>query len=302
MPPTAKSDLLGLLAACKDSLDDTPRLVLADWLEEHGDGARAEFIRLQVRQASDRGAERDCDGPAVFARQAELRRTHAAGWLGPLAQVPGVSFERGLVRIRATALQLLGFRFADLPPECLAWVETLRLHDGREGLDELFGGPILPLFSRLDLHATAVSERGVRELVGSPLGTRLRWLSLGDNDLGPWGLRALARLPRGAQLTKLELWDVGATHAALAALLEGHGLTQLLELVLSSNRIGDAAVTLLIRSRRLPSLVHLDLDANRITDRGARLVLAWARRRHAEVTMEDNSVSEELLDTLAEIA
>ncbi len=31
--------------------DDTPRLVYADWLDEHGDPARAEFIRVQCQLA-----------------------------------------------------------------------------------------------------------------------------------------------------------------------------------------------------------------------------------------------------------
>src|SRR5262249_14426998 len=31
--------------------DDNLRLILADWLEEHGDPDRAEYIRLQVRRA-----------------------------------------------------------------------------------------------------------------------------------------------------------------------------------------------------------------------------------------------------------
>jgi len=32
--------------------DDTPRLVLADWIDEQGEAARAEFIRLQIRIAA----------------------------------------------------------------------------------------------------------------------------------------------------------------------------------------------------------------------------------------------------------
>jgi uncharacterized protein (TIGR02996 family) len=31
--------------------DDAPRLIYADWLEEHGDLDRATFIRIQIRQA-----------------------------------------------------------------------------------------------------------------------------------------------------------------------------------------------------------------------------------------------------------
>src|SRR4051812_185048 len=34
-----------------DSPDDAPRLIFADWLEDHGDADRAEFIRTQCRLA-----------------------------------------------------------------------------------------------------------------------------------------------------------------------------------------------------------------------------------------------------------
>jgi uncharacterized protein (TIGR02996 family) len=41
-----------LLAAVLDAPDDdAPRLVYADWLEEHGQPERAEFIRAQVERA-----------------------------------------------------------------------------------------------------------------------------------------------------------------------------------------------------------------------------------------------------------
>lgn len=38
-----------LKAICDSPDDDTPRLVFADWLTEHGDEPRAEFIRLGIR-------------------------------------------------------------------------------------------------------------------------------------------------------------------------------------------------------------------------------------------------------------
>ncbi|HYT91149.1 MAG TPA: TIGR02996 domain-containing protein [Gemmataceae bacterium] len=41
-----------LLRAVIDNPDDDgPRLVYADWLEEHGDAERAEFIRIQIAVA-----------------------------------------------------------------------------------------------------------------------------------------------------------------------------------------------------------------------------------------------------------
>ena len=46
--------------------DDTPRLVYADWLEENGDEARAEFIRVQCRIAA---LERDCSCVACVRKR-----------------------------------------------------------------------------------------------------------------------------------------------------------------------------------------------------------------------------------------
>ncbi|MGL4555777.1 MAG: TIGR02996 domain-containing protein, partial [Gemmataceae bacterium] len=49
-----------------DPDDDGPRLIYADWLDEAGDEARAEFIRLQIARA--RGAA----GPEATAREEAL--------------------------------------------------------------------------------------------------------------------------------------------------------------------------------------------------------------------------------------
>src|SRR5262245_47923625 len=42
-----------IVAMAADPDDDTPRLVFADWLDEHGQHDRAEFIRLQCRPDRD---------------------------------------------------------------------------------------------------------------------------------------------------------------------------------------------------------------------------------------------------------
>jgi uncharacterized protein (TIGR02996 family) len=42
------TELEGFLRAAKDdALDDGPRLILADWLDERDQPARAEFVRVQ---------------------------------------------------------------------------------------------------------------------------------------------------------------------------------------------------------------------------------------------------------------
>ncbi|HEY1186982.1 MAG TPA: TIGR02996 domain-containing protein [Gemmata sp.] len=99
MPPSPVSpaplnpDLLGLLASCRAApADDTPRLVLADWLEEHAEvsglpspadaRARAALVRVQVelaRPTSDIGRTAE-----LRAEERALLAAHAERWLGDL--------------------------------------------------------------------------------------------------------------------------------------------------------------------------------------------------------------------------
>src|SRR4051812_1415999 len=58
--------------------DDAPRLVYADWLDEHGDPDRAEFIRVQCRLA--RVPFYEAGYPALRDRAAELYVRHMTEW------------------------------------------------------------------------------------------------------------------------------------------------------------------------------------------------------------------------------
>src|SRR5260221_631255 len=71
--------------------DDGPRLVYADWLEEHGDTERSEFIRVQIELAHTPVEE----GRAgiLRRREAELLRQHRDDWLKPLTD--RLAAERG---------------------------------------------------------------------------------------------------------------------------------------------------------------------------------------------------------------
>jgi uncharacterized protein (TIGR02996 family) len=85
------------LAAIRETpADDTPRLVYADWLEEHGQPDRAEFIRVQCRLATgvDVGPERR----ALLKREYELLADHWSEWAGPLVGVAPGEGARGAIR------------------------------------------------------------------------------------------------------------------------------------------------------------------------------------------------------------
>jgi uncharacterized protein (TIGR02996 family) len=67
---TTHPDLTALLrAVCEFPDDDTPRLVLADWLDEHDEHERAEFIRLQCELA--RTPTQEADYPRCLRRDGD---------------------------------------------------------------------------------------------------------------------------------------------------------------------------------------------------------------------------------------
>lgn len=101
-------ELLGLLDAVLDAPgDDGPRLVMADWLEDHGDEAQAEFIRVQCALAqleAKSGHSKitplawSCkcavceEAKPLRRRERELLKGHALYWLAALH--PAVDPER----------------------------------------------------------------------------------------------------------------------------------------------------------------------------------------------------------------
>ncbi len=84
-------------AICDNPDEDTPRLVFADWLQENGDQARAEFIRVQIDAVRERPRRRR----TLLARAAELLAEHRERWLAELPDEHGwvwcEPFRRGFV-------------------------------------------------------------------------------------------------------------------------------------------------------------------------------------------------------------
>src|SRR5437773_8799337 len=83
MPTDA--DFLSAVIADPDA--DGPRLVYADWREECGDAARAEFIRVQCALAAMPAGERPFH--ALRDRERELALTREDEWLRPFADLLG---------------------------------------------------------------------------------------------------------------------------------------------------------------------------------------------------------------------
>lgn len=80
-----------------DPGDDTVRLVYADWLEEHGQLERAEFIRIQCELAKT-----ECDNPhypLLKGRSDELEAENGTQWTGPISELSiyTADFHRGFI-------------------------------------------------------------------------------------------------------------------------------------------------------------------------------------------------------------
>src|SRR5262245_48338406 len=113
-PLVPRPELLALLDAVKDHPDeDTPRLVLADWLDEQDNPLEAErpkFIRDDIARCRAAGQITE----RAFISQARVNRLWNK-WLGPIADmVMGGCFNRGLPVIQITGTRLLAPKFAQL--------------------------------------------------------------------------------------------------------------------------------------------------------------------------------------------
>src|SRR4051794_8966487 len=97
-----------LRAVLDDPDDDAPRLVYADWLDDHGAHDRAEFIRVQIELA--RLPQGDPGRPALQVREGALLAPNREAWVAALpawARRQGV-FRRGFVaQVSATVVQWL---------------------------------------------------------------------------------------------------------------------------------------------------------------------------------------------------
>jgi uncharacterized protein (TIGR02996 family) len=237
--------------------DDAPRLVYADWLDDHGDADRAEFIRAQVmsaRPALDEGQRRSLE-----KRADDLLAHHEAAWRSTLPVLEGVTwadFSRGFVE--AVFVTSPGV-FLDQAPALFAAAPVRRLRVGW------------------------VHAQGARALARSPYLARLRELNLCDNpDLGEAGVEALAGSRHLAGLTSLLLYNDALGDEAVACLAASPHLAGLTELYLSGNDLGDQGTTALGRCRNLAGLVDLDLRDNRVGDAGVQALAFEGRHERLD--------------------
>jgi uncharacterized protein (TIGR02996 family) len=321
-----------LQAIIADPEDDAPRLVYADWLDEHGDTARAEFIRTQCERARlPRNDERSWP---LEQREQALLKEHEQAWAAPL---PGLAefwqFRRGFVEwmqiegekflpcaeelfaafpLRSLQLIIVGWQhrrymeqFAALPQ--LARLHTLDLEDccfTVPSLHRLLASPHLSGLRILELRGNDFSSGILPALARAPALAGLTTLSLGGDSFtsrafGTGSIRQVAKGPWPARLTRLHLGYVSGGLPSVRALVASPYLAQLRRLSLSIWKMLDAGARELAGCERLVGLTFLSLHSNHISDAGAQALLDSPHLRGLKfLHLSGNRISEPMEQAL----
>lgn len=294
-----------LTAIIADPESDGPRLIYADWLEESGQDARAEFIRVQCAVAAL--PEADLDIHPLVARENELWRSHRDEWVRPLdallfadgsadwfapvravAEFAGAALGIGrrdnflseFVRVLAADRWTFRRGFAEklrcgmrdflrAAPDIARTTPlrslTLSLGD-EEPLESLANCPQLDRLESLRVYAAQASNIDSQPLLASGQLTALRRFGLHHFHLSPHELQAFAESSLLNQLTDLELSITGANLESRRALLASPALRSLTRLALQSFWTQERAAPLIADWPACDKLTDLDLAGNEIGD------------------------------------
>jgi uncharacterized protein (TIGR02996 family) len=247
--------------------DDGPRLMFADWLEEHGD-IRGEFIHVQIELSRDDLPE--SRRAALQARERTLLEEHRRRWEQPLAGlVASCVFRRGFID--------------EVSLDAGAFLERAPL-----------------LFARVPIRTARLGRAAdlIVELAYSVHLERLTGLALpsGPGALGPTGAWYLADSPHLAGLRSLDLATNALGDEGVALLAGARGLPNLVSLNLRGNLVTDAGAEMLAASPNLPALKILDLSENRIGLGGVETLLG--ARRFETVNLHGNGTTAAMLAVL----
>jgi uncharacterized protein (TIGR02996 family) len=281
------SDEKALLAAIHEHpLDDAPRLVYADWLDEQGGAAasaRAEFIRAQCEL--ELLAAYDPRYPALAAREKKLLRKWREVWLVELSkQYPDTEFWRGfpvpdlkgvsvarLAKLTDRSLRTAPlWRYSSSPrgdelETLLNWPQLRRLTMialGRppdDWVDRVAECAGLRNVTELALTSCPLSSTGLKRVLNAWTDRRLTALWVNSCRIGDAGARVIAKHPATAGLRLLRAHSAELTGRGIKALVDSPNLDRVTLATFAHNPIGDAGGEHLMRWKALPGMSELYL-------------------------------------------
>jgi len=294
--PSAPPELLAMLAAAKNNpTGDLPRLLLADWLENHGQCERATFVRMQLELArlprGERGTEHYRQLDAV---ETSLELRCRDSWLASLPDSlrHAVSFMRGLVQLTLHGAEELEIVASTDVWPWVQWVWVEREPWEPTPLDLAFvrkvqASPLLADVRQLAWAFCHMDDNGAAVVAQSPQLTGLWQLELNGNIIGPRGAAALAASPYLGGLHELDFSCNGVGDEGAVALATSPLLRRLVRLCLTDNQIGDKGAAALTASPHFVNLAVLEVPNNEIGPNCMAALTSFAHRRGVEVWVGD---------------
>jgi uncharacterized protein (TIGR02996 family) len=283
------SDESALRAAIREHpLDDAPRLVYADWLDERGTtaaSARAEFIRTQCEM--ELLAAYDPRYPALEAREKKLLRKWREVWLAELPkQYPDTEFWRGfpvpslkslsikrLVKLTDRHLRAAPlWSYPRAPAEnefetLLAWPQLHRLTtfslflplSRADWVERIAACNGLRNVTELAFTGSVRSVADLKRILDAWIGRRLTALWVNSCPIGDAGARLIAKHPATAGLRLFRAHTAELTSRGIKALVDSPNLDRVTLATFAHNPIGDTGGKHLLRWKALPGMSELYL-------------------------------------------
>jgi uncharacterized protein (TIGR02996 family) len=266
---------------------DGPRLVYADWLEEEGETARAEFIRVQIELSHL--PESDSRRDELAKREQALLKRYRRRWVRRVGSfVKNAKFRLGLVdwvSVPASAFIRYGPRIFERAP-----VTGIVLTRARRYVDRIAGAPCLRELRGLELWADNLTGADIRPLTESPHVQNLRSLELDGNPLGDEGAQILAHAANLPNLSHLSLYLCEVNAAGMEALGEA-SLPRLDSLSVAASQFGDVGLTAFLAGSLPGQLAKLELSRARLTPAAAQALARSAQLTKLEfLDLTDNPI------------
>ena len=258
----------GLLADIREHPDDVSlRRIYADWLEDHGDAARAEFIRVQVELATT--DEWDDARPELQRRERELLTAHRGAWLQGLPS-GAVTFEGGLAQRWTLHAECFHTHAqAILTHSPLVALELAGLESDRLA-SAIAENPVLDQVQELRLSHSGLSGWNAIKLLRQRSLKGLRHLCLTQLRFSGVPLQELLRHPAALRLQRLDLVGCGLQGTDFEHLAQAATLGRLRFLDLSENALGGLEMAFLSSAQHWGELEHLGLRGGQMTSDGLR--------------------------------
>jgi uncharacterized protein (TIGR02996 family) len=260
--------------------EDTPRLALADWLEEHGDAKYATFIRTQIELAK----VPEWDPLWIAAWERDRDALTGRGYTAFQPKLPDglewpalTAYRRGFPCHVESAGVAPFLKYAD-KLTAAAPIEAITI-DGEEDwpappekLGSLLNSLHMWRMKHLGLWLANVTRDAVRRLRTAPHAAKVKSLHVALSHLEPAAMRELFEPPLVNRLESLRLASCSGGWSGLSAVAKADGPYRLTSFVLDHNTAMSFSAKTLFNAPLLRGLREFEISGTELREKGVQLL------------------------------